>query len=47
MILGTIPSFETVKGKNIQNIQWHHVVHPVTCNILGMMKIEIISIEIK
>jgi hypothetical protein len=35
MILGSIPSFEIIRGKNIQNIQWHQVVHPIMCSILG------------
>ena len=24
-----------VKGKNIQSIPWHQVVHPIACSVLG------------
>jgi hypothetical protein len=35
LIIGSVPSFDIVRGKNIQNISWHHVVHPIACSSLG------------
>lgn len=33
--VGSIPSFDIVRGKNIQKIQWQNIVHPIMCEILG------------
>ena len=32
---GSIPSFDVVKGKNVQTIQWYQAVHPVVNSMLG------------
>ena len=38
--LGTMPSLDFVRGKDIQKIQWQTIVHPIMCDILGNFKID-------
>jgi hypothetical protein len=35
IITGSMPSFEIIKGKDIQSITWHQAVHPIACNMIG------------
>lgn len=39
IILGSIPSFDIVKEKNLQNISWYQMTHPIYCTAFGKIKI--------
>jgi hypothetical protein len=37
IILGSVPSFDIVRGKAIQTIEWHRFVHPIMCSMLSRL----------
>ena len=36
-VLGSIPSFDIVREKNLQNISWHQITHPIYNTAFGKL----------
>lgn len=47
MISGATPSFEINRAKKIRNINWDRIVHPIMCNISGIVDRNILSLSLK